>query len=83
MPILEEVSGYNSPKDFGLGYSPEKINPGDDLHNLENVNKLISSNSPETLKEIKYLYQKIIYADLIETSSIKVAETSKVIENTS
>ena len=82
LPILEEVSGYNSPKDFGLGYSPERINPGDDLHNLENVNKLISSNSPETLKEIKYLYKKIISADLIETSSIKVAETSKVIENT-
>ena len=82
LPILEEKSGLKTPKDFGLGYSPERINPGDINHNVQNVNKLISSNSKSVLKKIKSLYNKIIDADLIETSSIKVAETSKVIENT-
>ena len=80
LPILEEKSGLKTPKDFGLGYSPERINPGDINHNVQNVNKLISSNSKSVLKKIKFLYNKIIDADLIETSSIKVAETSKVIE---
>ena len=82
LPILEERSGLKTPNDFGLGYSPERINPGDSNHNLQNVNKLISSNSKTVLKKIKSLYSKIIDADLIEASSIKVAETSKVIENT-
>ena len=82
LPILEDRSGLKTPNDFGLGYSPERINPGDSMHNVQNVNKLISSNSKFVLKKINLLYKKIIDAEIIQTSSIKVAETSKVIENT-
>ena len=82
IPILEKVSGLKLSKDFGVGYSPERINPGDSIHTLSNVNKLVSADSKITLKKVKKLYQKIIKAQIIEVSSIKVAETSKVIENT-
>lgn len=82
LPIIEKISGYKSPDEFGLGYSPERVNPGDKEHGVENINKLISSNSKSVLKKIKLLYGKIIKAKLIETSSIKVAETSKLVENT-
>ena len=82
IPILEEKSGLVLSKDFGVGYSPERINPGDTEHTLANVNKLISAENSTTLKKVRQLYKKIITAQIIEASSIKVAETSKVIENT-
>jgi len=82
IPILEKISGLKLSLDFGVGYSPERINPGDSFHTLSNVNKLVSADSKVTLNKVKKLYKKIIKAQIIEVSSIKVAETSKVIENT-
>ena len=82
IPILEQFSGLKATEDFGVAYSPERINPGDNTHTLKNVNKLIAAESKPTLEKVKKLYGKIIKAKIIEVSSIKVAETSKVIENT-
>jgi UDP-N-acetyl-D-galactosamine dehydrogenase len=82
IPILEENSSLKVTKNFGVGYSPERINPGDEQHTLANVNKLVAADSKETLDKVKKLYRTIIHAEVIEVSSIKVAETSKVIENT-
>jgi UDP-N-acetyl-D-galactosamine dehydrogenase len=80
-PILAEVSGL-AREDFHLGYSPERINPGDKVHRLETITKVVSGDSPETLERVAKLYESIVPAGVHRAPSIKVAEAAKVIENT-
>lgn len=82
IPIIEKVSGLKFNKDFKVGYSPERINPGDTVHTLTNVVKIVSGNDDESLEEIAKVYEKIIIAGVHRAPSIKVAEAAKVIENT-
>ncbi len=82
IPILEKNSKLSYNKDFFIGYSPERINPGEKIHTLENVKKIISSNNKNSLKQVKEMYEKIIKAGVYQASSIKVAELSKILENT-
>ena len=81
-PILEEVSGLRAGVHFALGYSPERINPGDTEHTLERITKVVSGQTPEALDRIAALYGSIIDAGIHRAPSIKVAEAAKVIENT-
>ena len=81
-PILERVSGLKAGRDFGLGYSPERINPGDKVNTIENVTKVISGDSEQTLDRVRAVYERVGSAGLHEAPSIKVAEASKVLENT-
>lgn len=81
-PILERESGLRSGVDFGLGYSPERINPGDKANTIENVTKVISGDSEDTLARVRGVYEQVVKAGLHEAPSIKVAEASKVLENT-
>jgi UDP-N-acetyl-D-galactosamine dehydrogenase len=82
VPILEKSSGMRWRRDFHVGYSPERINPGDKEHTLTRILKVVSGDSPETLEKVAALYQSIITAGVYRASSIKVAEAAKVIENT-
>lgn len=81
-PILEKVSGLKRGKDFFLGYSPERINPGDKLHTLERIVKVVSGEDQKTLDKVAEMYGKIVDAGVYKAQSIKVAEAAKVIENT-
>ncbi len=81
-PIIAEVSGLKQGVDFKLGYSPERINPGDTEHTLERIVKVVSAEDAATLEIVKNVYASIIDAGVHEASSIKVAEAAKVIENT-
>lgn len=81
-PILEEFSKLEASKDFGLGYSPERINPGDKINTVENVIKIVSGDTPDTLKRVQAVYGLVIDAGLHAAPSIKVAEAAKVLENT-
>ena len=81
VPVLERVSGLKYNTDFFVGYSPERINPGDKVHTLSNVVKVTSGSTEETAEEVDLLYKKIITAGTFKASSIKVAEASKAIEN--
>jgi len=81
-PELETVSGLSFNKDFFCGYSPERINPGDKKHSVEKILKVTSGSTVEAANEVDNLYKQIITAGTYLTSSIKVAEASKVIENT-
>ncbi len=81
-PILEKVSGLKRGIDFKLGYSPERINPGDKTNRLENITKIISAEDDDSLSRVKNVYGSIIKAGLHIAPSIKVAEAAKVIENT-
>ncbi len=82
LPILEAASGLKLGKDFKLGYSPERINPGDKKRTLTTILKIVSGSDPEAAREIKAVYDHIIEAGTYLASSIKVAEAAKVIENT-
>ena len=82
VPIIEKLSKLKWKKDFFVGYSPERINPGDKKHTLTKITKVISGDSPNTTKVIKKIYLSIIKAGVYEAASIKVAEAAKVIENT-
>jgi len=82
IPIIEKLSGLKLNKDFKVGYSPERINPGDTVHTLTNVVKVVSGSDNESLEEIAKVYETIIKAGVHRASSIKVAEAAKVIENT-
>ncbi len=82
VPILEERSGMKFGTDFTVGYSPERINPGDKTHTLESVVKIVSGSDEQTLNLLTGVYGKIVKAGLHKASSIKVAEAAKVIENT-
>ncbi|GGO04896.1 nucleotide sugar dehydrogenase [Saccharibacillus kuerlensis] len=81
IPILEEVSGLRCGIDFKVGYSPERINPGDKVHRLENIVKIVSGSDDEALDLVAKLYEMVIEAGVHRASSIKVAEAAKVIEN--
>ena len=81
VPVLEKHSGLTLNTDFYVGYSPERINPGDKKNTLETIVKVTSGSTPEIAEEIDRLYSKIIKAGTHKASSIKVAEASKVIEN--
>jgi len=81
-PLLAAASGLRQGVDFKLGYSPERINPGDKQHRLETIVKIVSGEDAETLERIAAVYGQIIGAGLYRASSIEVAEAAKVIENT-
>ena len=82
LPILEQGSGLRLGKDFKLGYSPERINPGDAVHTLSNVIKVVSGSDAEALEEIAKTYELVVEAGVHRAPSIKVAEAAKIIENT-
>ena len=81
LPILERLSGLKAGRDFKLGYSPERINPGDKERTIEKILKIVSGNDTEALEEIAKVYGDIIHAGIYRAPSIKVAEAAKVIEN--
>src|SRR5690606_4528434 len=81
VPILAESSGLVYNQDFFVGYSPERINPGDKLHTVANILKITSGSTPETATLVDNLYRSVISAGTYKASSIKVAEAAKVIEN--
>ena len=82
IPILEEVSGLRVGEDFKVGYSPERINPGDKVHTLVNTVKIVSGCDAEALETISEVYKLVVQAGLHRAPSIKVAEAAKIIENT-
>lgn len=82
IPILEKGSHLKCGQDFGVGYSPERINPGDKTHTLPNVIKIVSADNPKTLEIVCQVYEAIVKAGLYKASSIRVAEAAKIIENT-
>jgi UDP-N-acetyl-D-galactosamine dehydrogenase len=82
VPVLENVSGLKLNDDFFVGYSPERINPGDRQHRLPSIVKVTSGSTPEAAERIDVLYGKIITAGTFRAQSIKVAEAAKIIENT-
>jgi UDP-N-acetyl-D-galactosamine dehydrogenase len=81
-PLLAETSGLLQSADFRLGYSPERINPGDKLHTFEKIIKVVSGEDAETLERVAQAYERVVDAGVHRASSIKVAEAAKVIENT-
>jgi len=82
IPVLERESGLKWKQDFFVGYSPERINPGDKEHTLTKILKIVSGDTPATLNKVAELYEKIIVPGVHRASSIKAAEAAKVIENT-
>jgi len=82
LPVVENVSGLKGGVDFKIGYSPERINPGDKVHTLANIVKVVSGCDQESLDEIAKTYELVVKAGVHRASSIKVAEASKIIENT-
>ncbi|MBN1186324.1 MAG: nucleotide sugar dehydrogenase [Bacteroidales bacterium] len=82
LPILEELSGLKNVQDFKLGYSPERINPGDRQHTIDKIVKVVSGCDAASLDNIAKIYELIITAGVHRASSIKVAEAAKIIENT-
>ncbi len=82
VPLLEKASGFAYNKDFFVGYSPERINPGDKVRTIETVVKVVAGSTPKTTELLKDLYGMIVKAGIHEASSIKVAEAAKIIENT-
>ena len=82
VPILEQRSGMKWRQDFHVGYSPERINPGDKEHTVTKILKVVAGDDAETLEKVAQLYEKVIVAGVHRASSIKVAEAAKVIENT-
>lgn len=81
VPILEEASGLKWGKDFFVGYSPERINPGDKEHRLETITKIVSADNADTLETVSAVYSLVAKAGVYRAESIKVAEAAKVIEN--
>lgn len=81
IPLLEKESGLKCGDDFSVGYSPERINPGDKQHRLDNIVKIVSGINHETVEEIARVYELIIEAGIHRVSEIKVAEAAKVVEN--
>lgn len=82
IPILEEASGFKFKTDFKVGYSPERINPGDKEHTLQNVIKIVSGCCEESLNQIAKTYELVVAAGVHRATSIKVAEAAKIVENT-
>lgn len=81
VPILEKESGLKCGTDFKIGYSPERINPGDKVHRLETITKIVSGMDEETLDTVAKVYELVVEAGVYRAESIKVAEAAKVIEN--
>jgi UDP-N-acetyl-D-glucosamine/UDP-N-acetyl-D-galactosamine dehydrogenase len=81
-PLLAKASGLTQGVDFKLGYSPERINPGDKQHRLETIVKIVAGEDAETLERVAAVYQRIVPAGLHRAASIEIAEAAKVIENT-
>ncbi len=81
VPIMEQESGLKCGVDFKVGYSPERINPGDKVHRLENIRKIVSGMDEESLQEIKNVYDLVIEVGTYPVSNIKTAEAIKVVEN--
>ena len=82
VPVLERMSGLKAGKDFFVGYSPERINPGDKDHTFTKITKVVSGQTPEILEIVAKVYESVVTAGVHRASSIKVAEAAKVIENT-
>ncbi|ARO86538.1 nucleotide sugar dehydrogenase [Nitrosospira lacus] len=82
IPVLEKHSGMKWKNDFHVGFSPERINPGDKQHRLTTILKVVSGDDDDTLEKIAVLYESVVCAGVYRASSIKVAEAAKVIENT-
>ncbi|MCP5006808.1 MAG: nucleotide sugar dehydrogenase [Planctomycetes bacterium] len=82
IPELEKASGLKWKKDFFVGYSPERINPGDKIHTFSTITKIVSGDTEETLKKVAEVYGAAVKAGIHQAASIKVAEAAKVIENT-
>lgn len=82
VPLLEDLSGLKIGTDFGVGYSPERINPGDKLHRFETITKVVSGSDPETLEIVAAVYGSVVTAGVHLAPTIKTAEAAKVIENT-
>lgn len=82
IPVLERESGLVADRDFGVGYSPERINPGDRAHRFENITKVVSGSTPEVLDIVARTYGAVVTAGIHRAPAIKVAEAAKVIENT-
>jgi UDP-N-acetyl-D-galactosamine dehydrogenase len=82
VPLLERESGLKNGIDFHVGYSPERINPGDEQHRFENITKVVSGQDAETLEIVAQVYGSVVTAGIHRAPSIKVAEAAKVIENT-
>lgn len=82
IPILEQTSGLKSGRDFFVGYSPERINPGDKVNTFTTIKKIVSAQTPESLEIVANVYSSVVKAGVHRVSSIMVAEAAKVIENT-
>ncbi len=82
VPVIEQHSGMRWKKDFSVGYSPERINPGDKQHTVAKIVKVVAGDTPQTLEHVAQVYASIVAAGVHRVSSIKVAEAAKVIENT-
>lgn len=82
IPVLEELSGLKFKTDFKVGYSPERINPGDKVHTLSSITKVVSGCDDESLNEIASIYEIVVKAGVFRATCIKVAEAAKIIENT-
>lgn len=82
IPVLEQVSGLKWKEDFNVGYSPERINPGDKVHTLSSIVKVASGDTPESLENIAKTYELVVAAGVHRAPTLKVAEAAKIIENT-
>jgi UDP-N-acetyl-D-galactosamine dehydrogenase len=82
VPVIERLSGLSWKKEFFVGYSPERINPGDKVHRFASIVKIVSGDTPETLEKVAHVYGTAVKAGIYRAASIKVAEAAKVIENT-
>ena len=82
IPVMEKLSGLKFPNDFKVGYSPERINPGDKEHTLRRIVKVVSGNDEEALETVAKVYELVVDAGVHRASSIRVAEAAKIIENT-
>lgn len=82
VPVLEELSGLIFGKDFTVGYSPERINPGDQVHRFETITKVVSGSDAATLETVAQVYESVVKAGVHRAANIKTAEAAKVIENT-
>ena len=82
LPVIEQISGLTNIKDFKLGYSPERINPGDKKNTLRSVVKIVSGCDAESLEEIAKVYELVVDAGVHRATSIRVAEAAKIVENT-
>lgn len=81
LPVLEKTSGLQAGKDFKIGYSPERINPGDTKHTFQTIAKVVAGMDAESLEEIAKVYELVVEAKVFRAASIKVAEASKIVEN--